>query len=227
MGHVLLVAATITVAVSSYKLRDNIDDDIEQSGDFQSNINSHKKLYTDQYRTQEKVDDQSIMKSFSNEQKQKQPQTPARQAHTKKPKQTNLNEDVNDFIELIPRLEMKAKISEYYRNDMDTQHIFEFMHSKEFQELRRTVLEMADVKDILQYLNRNGLNIKGVVRKVDNRLGISKIRPTSLSYATPQSLGKKTNIRFSFCCIDEYDTKKKNQMFSFQPQIQLSGESMD
>lgn len=190
----LVVAATITVAVSSYKLRDIVDDDIEQSGDFEPNIN--KKPYTDQYQTQEKVDDQSIMKSFSNEQKQKQSPTPARQAHSKKPKQTNLNEDVNDFIELIPRLEIKAKLEEYYRNDMDAQHIFEFMHSKEFQEMRRTVLEMADVKDVLQYLNRNGMNIKGVVRKVDNRLGISKIRPTSLSYATPQSLGKQENIRF-------------------------------
>lgn len=104
---------------------------------------------------------------------------------------------MNDFIELIPKAEIKAKIDEYYRNDMDTQHIFEFMHSKEFQELRRSVLDMADVKEILQYLNKNGLNVKGAVRKVDNRLGISKIRPTSLSYASPQSLGKLDATFFS------------------------------
>lgn len=189
---ILLVAASISGVVLSYKLHESVDDDIEQSGDFGLGINSRKKLDADQYQTQQKVDHQMVMKSFSNQQKQ--PSIPASQQHSEKPKQKqiNLNEDVNDFIEIIPKSEIKAKIEEYYRNDMDTQHIFEFMHSKECQELRRNILDMADVKDILQYLNRNGMNIKGVVRKVDNRLGISKIRPTSLSYATAQSLGEKT-----------------------------------
>lgn len=188
---ILLAAASISGLVSSYKLRDNTEDDIEQSGDFDLSINSRTKVDTDQYQTRQKVDQHSIMKTFSNQQKAKQPSTPAQQPPPDKPKskQINLNEDVNDFIEIIPKSEVKAKIEEYYRNDMDTQHMFEFMHSKEFQELRRNVLDMADVKDILQYLNRNGMNVKGVVRKLDNRLGISKIRPTSLSYASPQSLG--------------------------------------
>lgn len=106
-----------------------------------------------------------------------------------KAKPLNLSDDVNDFIELIPKAETKAKVEEYYRNDMDVQHIFEFVHGKEFQELKRSVFDLADVKDILQYLNRNGLNVKGVVRKIDNRLGISKIRPNSLTYATPQAFG--------------------------------------
>lgn len=139
-----------------------------------------------------------------------------------RPKQTNLNEDVNDFIELIPKAEIKAKIDEYYRNDMDTQHIFEFMHSKVFQELRRSVLDMADVKEILQYLNKNGLNVKGAVRKVDNRLGISKIRPTSLSYASPQSLGKMdatffwkeqpTHWMWNWTCSNEHNNRRTERI---------------
>lgn len=193
---ILLVVTCATVIVSAYKLRDSIDDDIEQSGDFDLSVNPYRNLHPDQHQSQRKFDDVSVMKSFSKQQKEKQPTIPTRQSQPDKPKpkQTNLNEDVNDFIEIIPKSEIKAKLDEYYRNDMDTQHIFEFMHSKEFQEMRRNILDMADVKDILQYLNRNGLNVKGVVRKVDNRLGISKIRPTSLSYATPQSFGK-----LSFC----------------------------
>lgn len=184
---ILIAAASITELVSSYKLRERIDDDIEQSGDFDISHDLHKKL-SDQ--VQQKVNKQEIIKSVSNQQKQFSKMQKL-SSEDSKSKQTNLNEDVNDFIELIPKSEVKAKIEEYYRNDMDTHHIFEFMHSKELQELRRNVLDMAEVKDILQYLNRNGMNIKSVVRKVDNRLGISKIRPTSLSYASPQSLGKK------------------------------------
>lgn len=204
---VLIIAACIAVSVFSYEIRDVIDDDAEQSGDFESSVDLHKKMNVDPHRTPLKVDHQKVVKTFSNQQKQKQkPISPtlheslyvrpkanfSARAHPEKPKpkQPNLSEDVNDFIEIIPKSEIKAKIEEYYRNDMDTQQIFEFMHGKEFQELRRNVLDLADVKDILQYLNRNGMNVKGIIRKIDNRLGISKIRPTSLSYASPQSLGK-------------------------------------
>lgn len=190
---ILLAATSITEIVLSKKIRERVDDNIEESGDFDFDIKSHKNLKTDQY--QQNVDHQVIMKAFLDQQKQKQSSTPTSHLDKPKPKQTSLNVDVNDFIELIPKSEIKAKVEEYYRNDMDTQHIFEFMHSKEFQELRRTILDLADVKDILQYLNRNGMNIKGAVRKVDNRLGISKIRPTSLSYATLQSFGKEQLLR--------------------------------
>lgn len=184
---ILIAAAIVTELVSSYKLREHIDDDIEQSGDFDLSHDSHK-IIRDQ--AQQKVNEQEIIKSVSNQQKQF---STMQKLYSEKSNsaQTNLNEDVNDFIELIPKTEVKEKIEEYYRNDMDTHHIFEVMQSKELQELRRNVLDMAEVKDILQYLSRNGMNIKSVVRKIDNRLGISKIRPTSLSYASPPSLGKK------------------------------------
>lgn len=111
-----------------------------------------------------------------------------------KSKQSHLNDDVNDFIELIPKAEIKAKLEEYYRNDMDVQHIFEYVHGKEFHELRRNLLELADVKELLHHLSRNGLNVKGVVRRVDNRLGISKIRPNSLMHAAMQSFGQSCSL---------------------------------
>lgn len=182
---IVLMSASIVVVVPSYKLRDTIEHVIEQSGDFGDLANPI--LHFD--RTH--MDDQIIMNSFSKLHKQSETPKPAEQLNLNKPrrKQTNLNEDVNDFIELVPKLEIKAKIEEYYLNDMDTQYIFEFMHKNEFQELRRYALDIADVKDMLQYLNKNGINIKGIVRKVDNRLGISRIRPTNLPY-TSKLLGE-------------------------------------
>lgn len=186
--RIILLSASILVVVPSYKLRDTIEHVIEQSGDFGDF--SNPVLHSDQTH----MDDQIIMKSFSKLQKQGETPKPAEQPNLNKPRrnQTNLNEDVNDFIELVPKSEIKAKIKEYYLNDMDTQYIFEFMHKNEFQELRRYALDIPDVKDFLQYLNINGININGIVRKVDNRLGISKIRRTILSnsYTTSKLLGE-------------------------------------
>lgn len=193
---------------------------IEQSGDYESDVNENSFNGTTQTpfvdessldQEDRKSGDEAIIELFTNEhqkhpEKEKQPfrqqdsatkSTAAQHQHQQqqaKAKQSNLNEDVNDFIELIPKAEIKSKIEEYYKNDMDVQHIFEYVHGKEFQELRRNILDMADVKDILQYLNRNGLNVKGVIRKVDNRLGISKIRPNSLTYTSAMPFGSFTNL---------------------------------
>lgn len=92
-------------------------------------------------------------------------------------RKSNLQSDLNDFLELIPADEIKEKLDEYYRNDDDVRHIYEYLSSKEFYELGKHLLEMQHVKEVLQYFNRKGFNIKSLVRKVCHRLGIFKNKP--------------------------------------------------
>lgn len=92
-------------------------------------------------------------------------------------KKLDLQSDINDFLELIPIDDVKEKLDEYYRNDFDVQHIYDYVTSKEFLELKKHLLDLQDVKEVLQYLNRKGLNVKMLVRKFGHRLGITKMRP--------------------------------------------------
>lgn len=92
---------------------------------------------------------------------------------TKKPE---LQNDLNDFLDLIPGDEIKAKIEEYYRNDMDLHHIYEYVGSKEFNEMRKNIFDLQDVKDVLQYLHRKGFNFRILVRKIGHRIGVNKLR---------------------------------------------------
>lgn len=177
-----LALTNASTATSKYS-----DDDSEQSGDFDFDVNSFKtqQLPDSSGTSSDEID---VSKAFSNNQQRQhkqdtkssnggqRSQTKSRQQNRK----ADLNDDVNDFVDLIPKAEVKAKFEEYYRNDMDIQHIFEYMHGKEFLELRKNILELSDVKETLQYLNKNGLNVKSVLRKLDNRLGISKIRSTQM-----------------------------------------------
>lgn len=182
-----------------------IDDELEQSGDYEIGLISFTTQQTNSYISS---NEDEITKSFANQHQKQQNQTNQQTKIDKmvrtqsKGKQQNrkldLNDDVNDFVDLIPKAEVKAKIEEYYRNDMDVQHIFEYMHGKEFLELRKTILELSDVKDILQHLNKNGLNVKSILRKLDNRLGVSKIRSTQLAYNSQTSFGKFPNVQLNF-----------------------------
>ncbi|XP_055323199.1 protein G12 [Sitodiplosis mosellana] len=190
--------AFLNVATTTAATR--LPEDIsEQSGDFDSGLNPL--LNVEIPDLSEKSNEDDVTRAFSNQQQRqrsKQQQKTANGAQrplTKaKQRKADLNDDVNDFIELVPKAEIKAKIEEYYRNDMDVQHVFEWMHGKEFLELRKNILELADVKETLQYLNKNGLNVKSLIRKLDHRLGVSKIRSAQLAYSTQTQFGTNTTI---------------------------------
>lgn len=167
------------------------DDSGEESGDFDAGRNPFR---AESFDSDETLNEKDVTKAFvKHQQSQRQQQQKASISSTTlqpqskgKQRKADLNDDVNDFVDLIPKLEVKAKIEEYYRNDVDVQHIFEYMHGKEFLELRKNILDLSDVKDAFLYLNKNGLNVKSVIRKLDHRLGISKIR-TIQSSSNPQA----------------------------------------
>lgn len=186
-----LNAATITTASRLP------EDNSEQSGDFESGLNPLVNVEIPDLSEKSSEDD--VTKAFSNQnqrqrskqQQQKSGNSAQRPMTKAKQRKADLNDDVNDFIDLVPKVEIKTKIEEYYRNDIDVQHIFEYMHGKEFLELRKNILELADVKETLQYLNKNGLNVKSLIRKLDHRLGVSKIRSAQLAYSPQTQFGKQ------------------------------------
>lgn len=190
-----LNAATTTTTASRLP-----EDNSEQSGDFESSINPL--INVEIPDLSEKSSEDDVTKAFSNQnqrqrnskqQQQKSGNSAHRPMTKAKQRKADLNDDVNDFIDLVPKVEIKTKIEEYYRNDIDVQHIFEYMHGKEFLELRKNVLELADVKETLQYLNKNGLNVKSLIRKLDHRLGVSKIRSAQLAYSPQTQFGEQFN----------------------------------
>lgn len=186
----LLCCGLCCVLGNSANVSKNSDDDSEQSGDFETDLSQIGEQPTDVLGGIPSTES-DIVESVSNSHRQQQQHNQHGQESTNdKPRSSqkgkalsrraDLNDDVNDFVDLIPKAEIKAKLEEYYRNDIDIQHIFEYMHGKEFLELRKSVVDNSDVKEILQYLNKKGLNVKSVLRKIDNRLGISKIRSTHM-----------------------------------------------
>lgn len=209
MHKMLVIVFAVSLALVNLSAAAKLPDDIgEQSGDFDVGLNPFKAQSSG---LNEKSNEEDVTKVFvEHQQRQRQQQqhhhqqkssisttTPQPQPQPKgKQRKADLNDDVNDFVDLIPKVEVKAKIEEYYNNDVDVQHVFEYMHGKEFLELRKNILELSDVKDAFQYLNKNGLNVKSVIRKLDHRLGISKIRTTQFTSNPQAQFGKKFDLSF-------------------------------
>lgn len=92
------------------------------------------------------------------------------------PPPQSLQMNINEFIELLPVGEVQAKITEYYRNDADVQHIVSFANGKEFWTMKKNLIEVPEVKELETFFQHIGVNIKETLNKFDDLLGISKIR---------------------------------------------------
>lgn len=90
-----------------------------------------------------------------------------------------LQSDIMEFVELIPGEEVKAKITEYYKNDEDVQHIFNYVSGKDFWSMKKLMFEVRQVKEFEQYFINIGVNFKEILNKLDDLLGLSKLKPQS------------------------------------------------
>lgn len=104
---------------------------------------------------------------------------PQQHHHDKLQFQSNLLKDIQDFIDLIPVPDVRAKIQEFYRNDRDVQQIYDYVNGKEFLSIKKKLLDVREVREFLNYLNGIGLNIKEILHRVDGLMGISKLKPPS------------------------------------------------
>lgn len=89
---------------------------------------------------------------------------------------STLQSNINEFIELMPTLEVKAKIAEYYKNDADVQHIFNYANGKEFWSMKKSLCDVREVKELEAFFTKIGINIKETLHKFDDLLGISKMK---------------------------------------------------
>lgn len=149
----IITVSTITVFSTFVSTTPILDDDFDHSGDYPPDEIHHNN-----------PQQQPIYMKIKPEEKQ--------QHHSH-----NLHSDINEFIELIPINDVKKKLLEYYKNDRDVQQIYDYANGKEFLTMKKRLFDVREIKEFQQYLNDIGLNIKEIFHRLDNLLGISKMKP--------------------------------------------------
>lgn len=66
--------------------------------------------------------------------------------------QRSLQDDLQDFLDLIPFEQIKNTIQEYLDNDAEVQEAFEYLKSDEFAAAWKYAIEHPDILEILDYL---------------------------------------------------------------------------
>lgn len=83
-----------------------------------------------------------------------------------------LRSDIGDFLDLIPADEVRQRVDAHFRRDADVQTALAYVNGKEFAALLHDVRE---VQDFEYWLTHAGVNIKEVLNRLANLLGLSKL----------------------------------------------------
>uniref|UniRef100_A0A1L8DR69 Putative microvillar protein with insect allergen related repeat n=1 Tax=Nyssomyia neivai TaxID=330878 RepID=A0A1L8DR69_9DIPT len=83
----------------------------------------------------------------------------------------DLKQDIDDFVDLIPKEEIQNLTRNYFFGDSEVRFAYEYCQSEEFHALREKIVNLPEVKDFLVYLNDSGLNLVELVNKLAGIVG--------------------------------------------------------
>ncbi|XP_059615415.1 uncharacterized protein LOC132260981 [Phlebotomus argentipes] len=96
---------------------------------------------------------------------------PESREEVKNPGKFDLRQDIDDFLDLIPKEEVKNLTRRYYFGDQEVRFAYEYCQSEEFLALREKILNLPEVTDFLKYLNESELNLVELVNKLARIVG--------------------------------------------------------
>ncbi|XP_055589405.1 protein G12-like [Uranotaenia lowii] len=91
--------------------------------------------------------------------------------------QRGLQEDLNEFLALVPIDELAKLALGYFQNDKEIQDAFAYMQGKEFAAIWDQLFALKEVKDLLNYLEKAGLKVYDALNTVADFFGLNHVKP--------------------------------------------------
>ncbi|XP_049827126.1 uncharacterized protein LOC126266714 isoform X5 [Schistocerca gregaria] len=116
----------------------------------------------------------------------------------------NLQDDLNDFLALIPVDEIVNIVLNYVANDAEVQAALQYLMSDEFESIVVYVDQQPELYDLLNFLEDSGLDPYGFLNMIHDFLGIPQIsRPASRMRRSNRSLKSMLDEILAILPVDE------------------------
>ncbi|XP_069704566.1 uncharacterized protein [Periplaneta americana] len=91
----------------------------------------------------------------------------------------NLQDDLNDFLALVPVDEITAIVMDYLANDAEVQEAVVYLQGEEFHKIVLTVEGLQEFRNFVQFLEDHGLDAVGYINQLHSVLGWDPYVPPS------------------------------------------------
>ncbi|KDR08524.1 uncharacterized protein LOC110839463 [Zootermopsis nevadensis] len=89
----------------------------------------------------------------------------------------SLQDDLNDFLALVPLDEVLGIALDYLANDEQVQDFVVYLQSEEFHKIILTVEDVKELKDFLKFINDLGIDVYEILNQVHEILGLPPFKP--------------------------------------------------
>lgn len=101
------------------------------------------------------------------------------------PSKRSLQDDFNEFVELLPFEEIVDVTIKYVLTDKDVQKALEYLLGPEFSTVWDQVFALKEVRDVLDYLEEAGVEAYAFFNDVASLFGLNQIKPSVMSVHYP------------------------------------------
>ncbi|XP_012543607.1 protein G12 [Monomorium pharaonis] len=91
-----------------------------------------------------------------------------------------LHEDVQDFLDLIPTEEISKIVSDYASNDLEVKAVIDYLQTSTV--LKNVTVDLEAIPEVIKlmnYVQKEGLDIYYIINKINRALGIPDLVPPS------------------------------------------------
>uniref|UniRef100_A0A6V7I5S7 Protein G12 n=1 Tax=Bracon brevicornis TaxID=1563983 RepID=A0A6V7I5S7_9HYME len=107
----------------------------------------------------------------------------------------SLEDDLDDFLELLPIEDILPVVQEYLENDEEVKHAVEYVKSENFKKLLQEVESIEDVVEFFKYLDESGLRVFELIDKLHEAIGLPPLRPVKRATITGGMAGLVGDIK--------------------------------
>ncbi|PSN48368.1 hypothetical protein C0J52_16187 [Blattella germanica] len=93
----------------------------------------------------------------------------------------NLQDDLNDFLALVPVDQVVAIALDYLANDAQVQELVAYVQTEEFHSIILTVEALPEFSNFVSFLNDLGLDVTGYINSIHNVIGLPPYPATPVS----------------------------------------------
>ncbi|XP_058461871.1 protein G12-like [Malaya genurostris] len=93
---------------------------------------------------------------------------------------TSLQDDLDEFVELLPMDKITTVAIHYFLTDREVRAAVQYLRGPEFATIWDQVFSLQEVRDILNYLEQEGVHAYQALNDLAKLLGVKPIKPVKL-----------------------------------------------
>lgn len=87
----------------------------------------------------------------------------------------HLQQDIMDFIDLVPFDDVQTLMQYYYHNDVEVESAFDYVSTEDYSQIKLEIMNLSEVQSFRRYLDSIGFSVEQVWKDLSLRFDVDDV----------------------------------------------------